>query len=430
MKTIKRLAAAALLGLGLPAIAHAADVYAIKGGVIHTLGPSGVITDGTVLIRDGRIAGVGKNLEIPADAEVIDATGKVVTPGFMDAMGYMGLVEVGAVDSTVDVAVKGDHFTAAFNVAPAINPRSTLIPINRIEGITRAVSAPMPGEGGSIIAGQGVVMQLGSTENYLVKNPAAMYAVLGADGSGIAGGSRAAALLQLREALLDARDYRANREDFMQRERREYALNWLDLEALQPVLAGRLPLVVSVDRASDIEQALQLAGEFDLRLIVAGGAEAWMVRDRLAAAGVPVILNPMQNLPSSFDALGSTLQNAAALHAAGVDIAFASGESHNARNLKQAAGNAVAYGLPWSAALKALTTGPAAMFGIANEYGTLEPGMDADVVVWSDDPLEVTSFADAVFIKGRKIPMESRQTKLLDRYLELDDKPRQSYDRP
>ncbi|HET9680292.1 MAG TPA: amidohydrolase family protein [Gammaproteobacteria bacterium] len=424
MKNLLLIILSTLLIMG----AAKADTIAITNGIIHTITDAGVITGGTVIIRDDKIAAVGKNIAIPDNARVIDAKGRVVTPGFMDAYGYMGLVEVSSVKGSVDAAVDGDHFTAAFNVAPAINPRSTLIPINRIEGITRAVSAPWAGEGKSLIAGQGVVIHLGSVEDYIVKNPAAMFAVLGESGAAIAGGSRAAALLKLREAFLDARDFADNKADFMQRERREYSLNWLDLQALQPVLAGELPLVVSVDRASDIVQALKLADEFNLQLIIAGGAEAWMVRDKLAAARVPVILNPLQNLPSSFETLGSTLQNAAALHAAGVKIAFSTGGSHNARNIKQGAGNAVAYGLPWRAALKALTINPAQMFGIANQYGRLAPGMDADVVIWSGDPLEVTSFADAVFIKGRQIPMESRQTRLLERYLDLDDAPRQSYD--
>lgn len=429
MKYLLNMTLAAVLCLA--GIAHAdarAETIAITNGIIHTVTGAGVITNGTVIIRGDKIAAVGKNIAIPDEAKVIDAAGRVVTPGFMDAHGYMGLVEVSSVSGTVDAAVDGDHFTAAFNVAPAINPRSTLIPINRIEGITRAVSAPWPGEGHSIISGQGVVIHLGSVENYIVKNPAAMFAVLGESGASLSGGSRAAALLKLREAFVDARDYAEHKDAFMQRERRDYSLNWLDLKALQPVLDGDLPLVVNVHRASDIVQALKLAEEFGLQLVISGGAEAWMVRDKLAAARVPVILNPLQDLPSSFEKLGSTLQNAAALYAAGVKIAFSTGGSHNARNIKQGAGNAVAYGLPWHAALEALTINPAQIFGVANHYGRLAPGMDADVVIWSGDPLEVTSFADVVFIKGRQIPMESRQTKLLERYLELDDAPRQSYD--
>jgi imidazolonepropionase-like amidohydrolase len=143
------------------------------------------------------------------------------------------------------------------------------------------------------------------------------------------------------------------------------------------------------------------------------------VADQIAAAKVPVLVNPMNDLPESFESLGSTLENAARLHKAGVTLAFMTGDAHNARNLKQAAGNAVAYGLPWDAALEAMTTAPARIWGIADHYGTLEPGKDADVVIWDGDPLELSTFADAVFIRGKEMPMKSRQTELRNRYEDL-----------
>src|SRR5690606_9707290 len=192
-----------------------------------------------------------------------------------------------------------------------------------------------------------------------------------------------------REALQDARDYGQNRRAFESASRYAYALSRPDLEALQPVLAGELPLVVDVERAADIEAVLRLAEDFDLDVIIQGGAEAWLVADELAAADVPVILNPLQHLPFSFEQIASTLEHAAKLHAAGVTIAFSQGESHNARNVKQAAGIAVANGLPWTAALEALTVNAASIFGVEN-YGRLAPGFDADVVIWDGDPLEVT----------------------------------------
>jgi imidazolonepropionase-like amidohydrolase len=179
-----------------------------------------------------------------------------------------------------------------------------------------------------------------------------------------------------------------------------------------------MPVVVSVNRASDIAATLKLAQHFGLRLVIEGGAEAWMVADQLAKAQVPVLLNPLQDLPDSFDTLGSTLENAARLNKAGVMIAFETNDSHNARNIKQAAGNAVAYGLPYTAALAAMTINPAKIYGIESQVGRLVPGTDADVVIWSGDPLEVTSFADAVFIRGQQIPMVSRATQLRDRYMQ------------
>lgn len=397
--------------------AATAATYAITGGTVYTLGTAGKIEHGTVLIRDGKIVAVGSNVSIPPDAERIDATGKIVTPGIFDPESQFGVVEVGAVKETRDAAVDGTHFGAAFDVAQAINPRSVLIPVNRIAGVTRAMVAPTVG-GGHVIYGRGAIIDLGATEGFIHQDPAAMFAALGETGAGLAGGSRAAALMQLREALQDARDYADNKVAWEQNRRRDYAPSRLDLDALQPVLAGKQPLVVQVNRASDIEAALRLAREFKLKLIVSGGSEAWMVANELAAARVPVLLNPLENLPDHFETLGATLENAARLQKAGVVIAFATGDTHNARNMTQAAGNAVAYGLPWLDALKALTLNPAKIYGVDDTVGSLAPGKAADVVVWSGDPMELSTFADQVFIAGNKIPMESRQTLLRNRYLQ------------
>ncbi len=390
--------------------------WAITGATVHTLGAAGKIEAGTVLIRNGRIEAVGDKLDIPADARRIDARGKIVTPGIFDPQSQFGVVEVGAVAETRDASAGDSRFSAAFDVADAINPRSVLIPVNRIAGVTRAVVSPTGGDK-HIIAGRGAIIDLGATDGFIHRNPAAMFASLGEAGAAQTGGSRAAALLALREALQDARDYAANTGAFDSNQRRRYALTRLDLEALGPVLDGTLPLVVHVERASDIEAALRLARDFNLKLVIAGGAEAWMVADQLARANVPVMLDPLENLPAHFETLGASLRNAARLQDAGVLIAFATGDTHNARNLTQAAGNAVANGLPWLDALKALTLNPARIYGMDQELGTLEPGKQADVVIWSADPLELSSHAEQVFIAGRKVPMFSRQTLLRDRYL-------------
>lgn len=421
---MKKIFITLLLTLAAPIVL--ADTYAITGGIVHTVTDAEAMPGATVIIRDGRIVAVGKDIAIPEDAEVIDATGKVITPGFMDPASYIGLVEVGAVEASVDVSTESDRFTAAHEVADAINPRSTLVPVNRIEGITRAVSVPQ--SGASLIAGRSAIISLGSTENFLLKRHAAMHAVFGEAGSKLAGGSRGAAMLKLREALEDARDYGRNKQAWEKAQRREYSLSRLDLEAMQPVVNGEMPFVVSANRASDIEVMLRLAKDYGLKLVISGGAEAWILADKLAAAKVPVILDAYQNLPSTFEQLGSSLQNAAALEAAGVLIAFTEGESHNARNLKQAAGNAVAHGLSWNAALEALTVNPAAIYGV-EDYGRLAPGYVADVVIWDGDPLETTTYAEQVFIDGRKITMQSRQTMLRDRYRNKEDRP-QTYDKP
>lgn len=408
---------AALFLLAGVAAGAQVQTYAIIGGTVYTLGDAGKIENGTVLIRDGRIAAVGADVDIPDGAVRIDASGKVVTPGIFDPMSQFGVVEVSQVRSTRD-ASQETRFSAAFNVADAINPRSVLIPVNRIAGVTRAMVSPSGTSERHVITGQGVLIDLGSTEGYIHRNPAAMFALLGETGARHAGGSRAAALLKLREALQDARDYGAQRGAYFRNRRRDHALSRLDLEALIPVVRGKLPLVVKVNRASDIEAALRLAREFGIRLIISGGAEAWMVADKLAVADVPVLLNPFEDLPVHFETLGATLHNAARLEKAGVLIAFATGDTHNARKLTQAAGNAVAYGLPWTAALKALMRNSAKIYGVADRIGTLEAGKVADVVVWEGDPLELSTYADQVFIAGEKIPMISRQTKLRERYMQ------------
>jgi imidazolonepropionase-like amidohydrolase len=397
------------------------EVIAVTGGTVHTMGERGTLQGATVLIRDGRIAAVGTDVAVPAEARRIDARGKVVTPGIIDAHGQIGIEEIPGVEQTVDAASSERRFTASFDVVDAINPRSVVIPVNRIEGITRAVVAPTHTSGGSLIAGRGAIIALVHPTDYVTRSPAAMYATFGEWGARLSGGSRGVAMLHLREAFEDARDFAANRAAFEQRGRRDYALSRLDLEALQPVVAGELPFVLGVNRASDIRAALRLAGDYGLRLVILGGAEAWMVADEIAAAGVPVLINPLQNLPDSFEILGATLENAARLHAAGVTIAFASGQTHNARNVTQHAGNAVAHGLPWDAAMAALTVAPARIWDIGDRVGRLEPGLDADVVVWDGDPLEVTTYADHVLIRGIEVPMHSRHTRLRDRYLNLED---------
>jgi imidazolonepropionase-like amidohydrolase len=391
-----------------------AETVVITGATIHTMGPQGTIQNGTLVIENGRIRAVGASVPVPASARRIDARGRIVTPGLFDSWSQIGLVEVSAVEGTADARSDDDRITAAFRTVDALNPRSMLIPVNRIEGLTRVVAAPEAGR--SLIAGQGAVIDLGGPGDYVIRPSVAMFAVLGEAGAARSGQSRADAMLRLREALRDALDYAANRKAYDQGDRREYSLSRLDLEALIPVAQGKLPLVVTVDGASDIEATLRLAREMKLKLILASAAEGWRVARQIADAKVPVLVNPLQDLPGSFESLESTLENAARLRKAGVTVAFMTGDAHNSRNIRQAAGNAVAYGLPWDDALAAMTSVPARIWGISDHYGTLEPGKDADVVIWDGDPLELTSFPTAVFIRGREMPMTSRQTELRDRY--------------
>ncbi|HEY6091523.1 MAG TPA: amidohydrolase family protein [Gemmatimonadales bacterium] len=395
-----------------------AQTIAITGGTVYPVsGPK--IENATVLIRDGKIAAVGTNVAVPAGATRIDAAGKWVTPGLIDAAGQMGLREISAVQNTNEASLRGNEVAAAFNVLEGVNPASTLIAVNRMEGITSTLAVP----NGSLIYGQAALIDLdGATiEAMRIRSPAAMVADLSEGSKDAGGGSRAGVAARLRRVLNDAREYATRRADYRRRQIQELSASAADLEALQPVLRGELPLVVIANRRSDIETALRIAKEYKLRIILAGAAEGWMIPDEIAAAGVPVLVEPLDNLPS-YDALGIRYQNAALLAKGGVKIALMETATENTRDLKQQAGNAVANGLPWEQALRAVTLTPAEIFGVGGQYGSLEVGKVANVVVWTGDPFEFSTGVEHVYIRGREIPLRSRQTELLERYRTLPPK--------
>jgi imidazolonepropionase-like amidohydrolase len=391
---------------------------------VHTVGPAGTLQGGTVVIEDGIITAVGIDVRVPEDATIIDAGGAPVTPGLMNAFSYLGLMEVSGERSTVDVANRNEQFSAAFDVSYGLNPESVLIPVTRVKGITRTVSAPDAGD--NIFAGQGAILALGEDGAFSVKPRAAQFMALGSWGARLAGGARGATWVFLRQAFTDALYFRENRRDFRDGETRETVLPPIDLEALLPVLDGSVPLAVWVHRASDIRQVIALSEDFDLRIILLGAQEAWKIADEIAEAGIAVVADARDNLPSSFESLAANFENVPKLAAAGVKVAFmASGNElpHNARNVTQIAGIAAANGLPWNDALAALTRYPAEMWGIADRYGTLEKGKAADVVVWSGDPLELASVPTRVFINGAAVDLnDTRQVLLRDRYRDLDSK--------
>jgi imidazolonepropionase-like amidohydrolase len=392
-----------------------AQTIAITGGTVYPVsGPK--LANATVLVRDGRVAAVGTNVVIPQDATRIDATGKWVTPGLIDGAGQLGLVEISAVPGTREASVQGDTIAAAFNVAEGINPASTLIPVTRIEGITTALASPT----GNLVSGQAVLIDLdGATiEQMLVKSPVAVVADLSESAKEDAGGSRARVAERLRQVFRDALEYERRKTDFSRAQMRSLSASAQDLEALLPVLHGRESLIAIASRRSDIETALRLAKEFKLRLILGGGAEGWEIGGAIAAAGVPVLVEPMDNIPG-YDALGIRYENAAFLVKAGVKVALLETDTHQSRNLRQQAGNAVSYGLAWDQALRAVTLSPAEIFGVADRYGSLEPGKVANVVVWSGDPFEFTTGVEHVLIRGKEIPLRSRQTELFERYKKL-----------
>jgi imidazolonepropionase-like amidohydrolase len=392
-----------------------AQTIAITGGTVYPVsGPK--LANATVLIRDGKIVAVGAGVTTPSDATRIDATGKWVTPGLIDGAGQLGLVEIGAVAGTREGALRGDTIAAAFNVSEGLNPASMLIPVTRIEGVTTALATPL----GNLVAGQAVMIDLaGNTiEAMLVKSPVGIVADLSESGKGEAGGSRAGVADRLRRAFRDALEYERRRADFNRAQMPPLAESAPDLEALLPMLHGQEAFIANANRRSDIETALRLAREFKLKLVLAGAQEAWQLAAELARAGVPVLVEPLDNIPS-YDALGVRYENAGLLAKAGVKIALMETDTHNSRNLRQEAGNAVAYGMTWEQALRAVTLSPAEIFGVADRYGSLEAGKVANVVVWSGDPFEFTTGVEHVLIRGREIPLKSRQTELLERYRKL-----------
>jgi imidazolonepropionase-like amidohydrolase len=411
------LAAALLVAVVSPATAQE---IAIVGGTVRPVsGPP--VAGATVLVRDGRIVAVGTEVEAPSSARVIDATGKVVTPGLFDPWSSIGLIEIDLVGSTRDERLAGeeDPVTAAFDPTYGLNPGSTLIPWARAGGVTTVATGPR----GGLIAGQVAVIDLvgGTAEEMLAEPRAAMIAALGENGVASAGGARGGAALRLREVLEDARFWAARRAAFDAGDSRELSESRLDLAALQPVLSGEIPLLVQVHRASDILAVLALAREYGLRPVIVGGAEAWMVASELAAADTPVVLKPLSSLPSEFERLGARFDNAALLARAGVRVAFSTFENHRAPAIAQEAGNAVRFGLDPETALRAVTLAPAEVYGVADRYGSVEPGKVANLVVWPGDPFEAASLPEAVLIRGRLVPMRSRQTELLERYRTLEE---------
>ncbi len=396
--------------------ARAASVL-IRDATIHTMGAQGVLSGADLLITDGRVAAIGRDIAAPAGAEIIDAAARPVTPGLFGGVGHLGLEEIGLEPSEGDYALNLGEMRPEFDVTLGFNPESTAIGVNRIAGVTFAVLAPSAEAGardrpgGTIVAGQGAVVTL---DGQVVPDTRALFVDLGGDANALSGGSRAAQFMLLRQAFLEA----SSPERFAMHDER--LLTPLGREALLGFVAHPAPVVFDVDRAADIRQAIAFARSEKLRAVIAGGAEAWLVARELAAADIPVILDPLDNLPASFDKVGATLENAARLQQAGVTIAFSfrDPQPYNIRKLRQAAGNAVAHGLPRDAALAALTRNPAEIFGVSARAGVLAAGRPADLVLWSGDPFEVTTLAERVFAGGQVFAMRSRQTELRDRYLE------------
>ena len=434
----------------------AAQTYAIVNGTVALGDGSEPIPNGTVVIRDGRIVAAGAmRMKLPAGTQVIDANGKWVTPGIVAGFSRLGLADVDLAAEGADDTGNNGPFNAAIDVVPAINPLDTTVAVNRADGVTRAIVAPSAGK--NIFAGQGAVIDTGADMDPITAPRKFQFVELGQTGSEKAGGSRASAHILFRNALREATELRryapvvaatrTSTPDERERpvvrnpnESRVYGpdarrsddvlLTRFDAAALVPVLQGHQYLLVHVERASDILQVLELKREFPaLKIVLVGASEGWLVADRIARSGIPVIASAVNDLPASFEQIAATQSNVGRLRGAGVKVAIGminDNDTHNLFMERQYAGNLVglqkvpgATGVSWGEALAMITSRPAEAIGMGGEIGSLAAGRRADFVIWSGDPLEATSAAEQVYIDGVRQPLETHQTRLFERYRNL-----------
>ena len=404
--------AAGLCAPALQALAQdGGQALLIRNATVHTAGPQGTLEGSDVLVQGGTIRAIGKALAAPAGAQVVEADGKPLTPALFAGITGIGLEEVSGEPPTVDQALSlpEQPLRPEFDVTLAYNPASVLVPVARVEGLGFTLLAADPGK--AFVAGQGGVVRLDGSADPI--GPRALFVQLGAAGSELSGKSRAAQWMLLDQMVAEARGR-------VPVDSPHALLTPAGRATLARYLAGNGRIVVAVNRAADIRQLLRWAQRENVRIAIAGGAEAWKLAPQLAQAKVPVFVDALADLPADFDQIGATLENAARLDAAGVGVGFsqAGDASHNARKIRQLAGNAVANGLPWEDGLAGLTRVPAETFGVGDRVGTIAPGKLDDLVLWSGDPLDVAHTAQQVWLGGRAMPMRSRQTELRDRYLQ------------
>ena len=408
----------ALLVLHLQA---SAEQLLIQNARVYDGTGAEAIEDADILIVDGVIEEIGQQLGKDFTGKKIDASGKSVTPGLVNAFTHLGLVEISAVSHSRDSATKDELLGPSFQVASAVNPAATAIPHNRMNGLTHAIVSPSSGH--QPFAGQAAAIRLAGDTTTVINPSVAMFAHYDSKGSELSGGSRAATHSKLKMSLDDAIEYADNRNKAQSGNWRDFFLPLNDLKALEPVVSGEQVLAVVVHRESDIRNLLALKTQYKLNLVLVGATEAWRVADDIAQANVPVIMDPMANLPLDFDQLAARLDAAAILQRSGVTLLFtgvAWRHTHSAHLVRQAAGNAAARGLPVNEAIRAMTLNPAKVFGFADKFGSIEKGKTADIVIWDGHPLELLTRADHVIINGKETAMVSRSTRLRDRYRELD----------
>jgi len=413
------LAGAMAASTGFSSASDAQDIL-VRGATVYTVSSQGTLKDSDVVVRDGVIVAVGTKLAVPPGATIVEAKGRPLTPGLCGGLTAIGIEEVSQEPTTVDTTLSqnapvwNEQWRPELDLTLAFNPRSVLVPVARVEGVTWTVLAPGLGDADSgivadsIIGGQSAAITLDGRFDAVLPGSRVLFAQMGSAGARLSGGTRAGEYMLFEQAIREARAPGAVSTGAL--------LHAAGREALARYLNGGR-VIFQVDRAADILRIVAFARRNGMSPVISGGSEAWVVARELAQANVPVILNPLDDLPSDFDHLAATRDNAARLQRAGVRIAFSSGDGHNARLVRQLAGNAVVRGLSWDAALAAITANPADILGMGATRGRIAAGQVADLVLWSADPLEVSTLADQVWIAGRPIEMRSRQTELRDRYL-------------
>lgn len=425
-----------VLAAGLCALcsaAFAADVLVIDGGTVHPV--SGAPFIGRVVIANGVITAVGPDAVVPSDAKRIDATGLHVYPGLCDALSSLGLVEVDAVSATNDVSEMG-MYNPHLEAATAIHPASEVIPVTRANGITHAIVAPRTARDG-VIAGRAALVELdGWTVDEMAIDPAVAVVI---NWPGIVTRRFDAVTFSFKDTPFnDAKEEAQKKQNelrewfdaarhYRQAEGAEHSRAHADqkLAALATCLDGKKPVVILADRKRDIEDAIAFAEEYGLKMVLAGGGEAWKVKDTLAKKSIPVILGRTQSLPrEEDDEYDQPYANPGLLRAAGVRIAFASGAGggfgpegpHGARTVPYEAEMATGFGLSEEDALRAVTLSPAEIFGVADKLGSIEAGKIANVIVTDGNPLAIESQVRHLIIAGREVPLDNMHESLYEKY--------------
>jgi len=404
----------------------------LKGGKLLTVS-HGVIENGVLVMEGGKITGLGSagSVKVPSDGKLVDVTGMTVYPGLIDSETSLGLTEISAEESTNDLIELSDEIMPHMHVYDAFHAESELISVTRLNGVTNAIVAP---DSRDTLPGQDSFIQLAgasASEMLLLRDVALPLNFTGGQRRNESWEkrkfpeTRMGMAAQLRQAFLDAQDYEQHSKDYQKKkadairdQKPEPAAPKRDLklEALLPYLHGKKPVVLAAEGPSDLESAVRLAQEFNLKLVLNHLSHARPVLDYVAGLKTPVIVGPIYETPKDDERFDAVYSLPAELYKRGVKIAFASFDAHNARNLPYQAGFATGFGLPYDEALKAITLNAAEIWGVVEQLGSLDVGKTANIVVANGDPLDVKTDVKRVFIGGQEIPMTSRQTRLRDEF--------------